>query len=470
MEGIEQGRKSIAQFRKSIYGGDEVEFADIFQYDMDDEDHEKILSVMRRSLNRLPPNLKDSLVEKFVETYPEIDWTKHKDAESDEEIEAVKEMDDFSMYSYGNFLPARWNEIHDSFTKNIRNFSSTFTLRDAERFWYEVQQRKETNYITSRMNAIEKLANDVNNSLYMIYKTNLCRGEDFKLDDYEHFHVFGWTDDRFFARRQMRGIAWVDIFTKSLTVECLEAFKLRYDIMELVRLLKPLLLSFCTVNDDYIKESKGIIDNANDLLTVHDRIAQELEKNVTYFCEKINQLTNISLQRRSVGRDVVKNYLEMEQLAFVVRDPIEQRYHVNYLKHKADDWQQYCDKQEDDIEQNLRKILFKHKTEEYCSLSMVQCIYAIIEDYKSRIDAMSEEYERRFSELDDKNRKLKLDIDKIKLQREFLAAEKVYMQQRIKEIAERPGSRHKSLRRKRSQLSIISTRSKRKTKMNLNNI
>lgn len=83
---------------------------------------------------------------------------------------------------------------------------------------------------------------------------------------------------------------------------------------------------------------------------------------------------------------------------------------------------------------------------------------------------MSEEYERRFSELDDKNRKLKLDIDKIKLQREFLAAEKVYMQQRIKEIAERPGSRHKSLRRKRSQLSIISTRSKRKTKMNLNNI
>lgn len=260
MEGIEQGRKSIAQFRKSIYGGDEVEFADIFQYDMDDEDHEKILSVMRRSLNRLPPNLKDSLVEKFVETYPEIDWTKHKDAESDEEIEAVKEMDDFSMYSYGNFLPARWNEIHDSFTKNIRNFSSTFTLRDAERFWYEVQQRKETNYITSRMNAIEKLANDVNNSLYMIYKTNLCRGEDFKLDDYEHFHVFGWTDDRFFARRQMRGIAWVDIFTKSLTVECLEAFKLRYDIMELVRLLKPLLLSFCTVNDDYIKESKGIIE------------------------------------------------------------------------------------------------------------------------------------------------------------------------------------------------------------------
>lgn len=60
-----------------------------------------------------------------------------------------------------------------------------------------------------------------------------------------------------------------------------------------------------------------LLRNASNLLEMHNKITDELEKSVQYFMEKIDQITNISVQRRSVGRDVVMNYLEMETLAYI---------------------------------------------------------------------------------------------------------------------------------------------------------
>uniref|UniRef100_W8C748 Uncharacterized protein n=1 Tax=Ceratitis capitata TaxID=7213 RepID=W8C748_CERCA len=456
---LEQGRKSIAQFRKSIYGGDEVEFADIFHYDMDEQDHTKILTVMRDSLHHLPDSFRADMFEKLIEDHPELRW--------DTEEPEIRKEDVPELLAYESLLPHRWQSIHDEFDKQLRSFSSTFSIRDPDKFWTLMQLQRHPEFELSRMYAIQKLANDVNNSLYMIYKVNQCKNKDFKLEDYDHFQVFSWTVDRFLARRHLKGIAWVDIFKKSLTEKCLDSFKFRYDIMELVRLLKPYFLSFCTKNSVLVAETLEMIKNASNLLEMHNKITDELEKSVQYFMEKIDQITNISVQRRSVGRDVVMNYLEMETLAYIVRDPIEQRYHMNYMRHRASDWQNYTETQENAIMGEVERIRRKQKTEEYCNASIMQCYYGIIGDYKNRIETMSKDYEQRFNQLEDKNRKLRYDIDNMKLQHEFLLAEKEYFRQQISEVLNTGSMSEKAKRSrgKRSLPSVSSTQAASVTKL-----
>lgn len=257
MNDLEEGRKSIAHFRKSIYGGDEIEFTDIFQFDIDEDDHKEILNVMRNSLQRLPDSFRNNIVDKFIEQHPELNWKIEGIEEKDQDQD--KEEDILTTFSFDSLIPSRWIEVHETFHKKLRPFSSAFITRDSEKFWAIIQATKVAHFESIRTYSIEKLSNDINNSLYMIYKLNQCKNEDFKLEDYKHFHIFSWTDDRFLARRQIKGIAWVDIFMKSLTENCLDAFKLRYDIMELVRLLKPLLSSFYSANADFVTETKDMI-------------------------------------------------------------------------------------------------------------------------------------------------------------------------------------------------------------------
>lgn len=254
----EEGRKSIAQFRKSIYGGDEVEFADIFQFDIDEDDHKKILQVMRDSLQRLPDSFRSNILDKFIEEHPELNWKIETFEENDEDQDNIEDI--LKTFRFDSLIPSRWVEVHETFDSKLRPFSSAFMIRESEKFWAIIQATEEAHFEPIRTYAVEKLSNDINNSLYTIYKLNQCKDEDFRLDDYEHFHIFSWTQDRFLARRHMKGIAWVDIFTKSLTEECLDAFKLRYDILELVRLLKPLLASFYSASAAFINESKEVIE------------------------------------------------------------------------------------------------------------------------------------------------------------------------------------------------------------------
>ncbi|XP_018796464.1 PREDICTED: uncharacterized protein LOC108973567 [Bactrocera latifrons] len=447
MINLEDGRRSIAHFRRSVYGGDEVDFADIFQYDMDEDDHKQMLTVMRDSMMRLPGTFRSGILDKFVDDHPSLRWTVDED-----------EVDTGSGYTFESLIPSRWILIHDEFDRQLRSFSSTFSIRDPDKFWSIVQHKQQPHYEMARTLAIEKLANDVNTSLYMIYKLNDCKNKNFKLEDYEHFQVFSWTDDRFLARRQMKGVAWVDIFKKSLTENCLDAFKLRYDIMELVRLLKPYFISFCTKNSELAVQTLAMINNANSLLEMHNKIEEELEGSVALFMNKINEITNISLTRRSVGRDVVKNYFELETLAYIVRDPIEQRYHMNYLINRAAEWQDYTDKKENDIRQELEDINRKHNVELYCNASMMQCIYGIIQDYKTRIETMTVEYDRRMSELQDKNTKLKVGLDNMKMQKEFLMGEMEYMSAKVREIVPGGGPAEgvKRTKSKRSHVSVAS--------------
>uniref|UniRef100_A0A034W9E8 Uncharacterized protein n=1 Tax=Bactrocera dorsalis TaxID=27457 RepID=A0A034W9E8_BACDO len=447
MINLEDGRKSIAHFRRSVYGGDEVDFTDIFQYDMDEDDHKQMLSVMRDSMMRLPGTFRSGILDKFVDEHPSLRWTVDED-----------EVDTAAGYTFESLIPSRWILIHDEFDKQLRSFSSTFSIRDPDRFWGIVQRTQQPHFEMARTLAIEKLANDVNTSLYMIYKLNDCKNKNFNLEDYDHFQVFSWTDDRFLARRQMKGVAWVDIFKKSLTENCLDAFKLRYDIMELVRLLKPYLISFCAKNRELAVQTLAMINNANNLLEMHNKIEEELEQSVALFMKKINEITNISLTRRSVGRDVVKNYFELETLAYIVRDPIEQRYHMNYLINRAAEWQDYTDKKENDIRQELEDINRKHSVELYCNASMMQCIYGIIQDYKTRIETMTVEYDRRMSELQDKNTKLKVGLDNMKMQKEFLMGEMEYMSAKVREIVSGggPAGGVKRTKSKRSHPSVAS--------------
>ncbi|XP_011187462.1 uncharacterized protein LOC105215321 [Zeugodacus cucurbitae] len=449
MINLEESRRSIARFRESIYGGDEVDFTDIFQFDMDEDDHRQIIAVMRDSLQRLPGTFRGEILDKFVENHPSLRWNVN-----DEE---PVPLDTISGYSFDSLIPARWISMRQEFDKQLQSFSSTFSIRDPDRFWGIVQDKQRPHYDIARELAIQKLANDVNTSLYMMYKLNQCKDKDFKLEDYQHFQVFSWTDDRFLARRQMKGIAWVDIFQKSITDKCLDSFKLRYDIMELVRLLKPYFLSFCTRNNELVLSTIAMINNAGNLLEMHNKTTEELEDSLSYFMNKINDITNISLSRRSTSRDVVKNYFEMETLAYVVRDPIEQRYHMNYMINRAAEWQDYTDKKENDIRKELEDIQRKHNVESYCNSSMMQCIYGIIQDYKTRIETLNEEYDRRINELQDKNIKLKVGLDNMKIQKEFLMGEMEYMNMKIREIV--AGSaivRVKRARSKRAHSSVAS--------------
>ncbi|XP_017480594.1 PREDICTED: uncharacterized protein LOC108369897 [Rhagoletis zephyria] len=69
-----------------------------------------------------------------------------------------------------------------------------------------------------------------------------------------------------------------------------------------------------------------------------------------------------------------------------------------------------------------------------CFRLMLQSMYITIDEYKIRIATMSDEYDRQFNEINDKNIKLQSDIDKMAVQRKFLEAEMEYMKVRVRDI------------------------------------
>ncbi|XP_036329638.1 uncharacterized protein LOC118741774 [Rhagoletis pomonella] len=394
--------------------------------DMDEADHREIMSVMGGSLSRLPGSLNDDVLSTFLTKYPELK----------EHIEAKEEKTKRESFEFDVLKTTRWTELHQEFVRESQSLVSIPSICEPDKLWELVRHKQRPNYELVRALAIQKLGNDIKNCLYIRYELTKSSMNDqsIKTTNLEHFHLFSWTEDRFLARRQLKGIAWLDIFEASLSEKYLEAFKLQVDILELARLIKPVLLSFYSENKEYVANAVRMIDDAHKLLDMHNTIQQELKDGVAYLCEIINTITNMSLKRRSQGRDIVKNFLELETMASWVRYPIENRYQLRYSKERVAEWKDLYDSKERQLSLELRKAKRKYSTEMNCFRLMLQSMNITINEYKIRIATMSDEYDRRFNEINDKNIKLKSDIDKMAVQRKFLEAEMEYMKVRVRDI------------------------------------
>lgn len=92
----------------------------------------------------------------------------------------------------------------------------------------------------------------------------------------------------------------------------------------------------------------------------------------------------------------------------------------------------------------------------------MQLICISFQDYKTRIETMTMEYDRRISELLDKNIKLKAGLDNMKMQKEFLMGEMEYMNMKVREIvtSSEPIEGVKRTKPKRSHASVASQSSR----------
>ncbi|XP_067622117.1 uncharacterized protein [Eurosta solidaginis] len=456
-------RQSMANLRHSIYNDGEVDVVDLLQYDMDEEDRKQIMSVVEGSLNRIPNAFRNSVINKFLSENPEttVDVLPVEQEIEDKEIE---EISDFALESVKR---SRWTLFHKEFQRQQQEtFGRTFTIIDPEAFWISVKEKTGSHNDTVRLYSIQKLGNDINNALYTIYKLNTCKMKELKISSYEHFNIFSWTEDKFLARRQMKGIAWVDIFRKSLTEECLDAFKLRSDIMELARLIKLILMSFYPDNDYLASETLTTIYDAFALLGMQNKLLEELQESIDYFCQTINELTAATKRRRTHNQDIIKNFLELELMASWVKNPLENRYQMNSIKQKVADWQTYFDMKERKLEEALAKATTKMQNERSCYESTMQCMYNTIEDYKQRIATISLEYDQRFNDINEKNSFLRSSLDKMKIRREFMEAESIYMKQRVREILTANEQSKLSLRFSKRSQSHASLSGKSRLKQN----
>ncbi|XP_054744977.1 uncharacterized protein LOC129249285 [Anastrepha obliqua] len=458
-------KDSIAQFYKSVYGVEEVNFVDVFEHDVSEEDQKGMLSVVSDSLSHIPSTFKGKLISQFLKEHPELKQRFEEDEDESKEIE----IETSSALEMLHFLPL--TEFDEEFEEESQSLTESFTICDADRLLEMVQKKRHPYFELARIYAIQKLGNDINSSVHAHHKLNKCK-TDIKIADYEHFHIFSWLQDRFVARRQMKGIAWVDIFQKSLTEPCMEAFKLQVDVIELVRLLKPILLSFYAEDKKFVANARRTITAAYNLLNMHNKIERELEESIALFCEKINALTNTALNRGTEGRDIVKNYLEQETMAARFRDPIVLRYQLNYAQDRVADWQDYLEIKEGDLKLELKKAKQKKSIEMYRYRCTLQSMYVTIEDCKGRLATMTEEYDRRLNEANETNAILKINLGHMKMQREFYETERKYMKAKVRKMLEREASEAMEMKtrleEKPSQLPPLS-RSKTVSRMNTRN-
>uniref|UniRef100_A0A1A9WL42 Uncharacterized protein n=1 Tax=Glossina brevipalpis TaxID=37001 RepID=A0A1A9WL42_9MUSC len=307
----------------------------------------------------------------------------------------------------------------DVFRQELREGSRLERLK-MECFFKLLNQRLRFGYL--KFFAVERVEIIFRQQLNILNKTNKCNTDEKEPDEELTHGIFSWSLDKFLHRRTLRNFIFIEVL-KKFSEKCLDTYKFRYDLKELLGLVN---LVFDGLYSDMSDQSidiethteKPILD-ARELLKKQENIENEYKRNKSIFTQLVNAQLLMSQRQHRQSHIALKMNLETKILYSHLWDPIERRYQLNWYRTKLHQTQLKMEIMQKSFNSNINAFMRRTFEEERCSSSCMDFFYTMIEKLKINIQAMQTKYDTDYEQAENKLNLKRMQIEKLKDQQRY---------------------------------------------------
>uniref|UniRef100_A0A1A9UTF0 Uncharacterized protein n=1 Tax=Glossina austeni TaxID=7395 RepID=A0A1A9UTF0_GLOAU len=307
----------------------------------------------------------------------------------------------------------------DVFRQELREGSHLARLK-IEWFFKLLNQRLRFGYL--KFFAVERVEIIFRQQLNILKKTNKCNLNEKEPDEELTHGIFSWSLDKFVERRTLRNFVFIEVL-KKFSENCLDNYKFRCDLQELLNLVKLVFDGLYSEMSDQSLDiqtytEKPILD-ARELLKKQQNIENEYKKNKKTFTQLFNAQLLMSQRQHRQSHVALKTNLETKMLYSHLWDPIERRYQLNWYRTKLHQTQLKMDSMQNYFNSSINTFISQTVDEERCSSSCMDFFYTMNEKLKRNIQTMQANYDADYEIAENKLNIKRMQIEKLKDQQRY---------------------------------------------------
>uniref|UniRef100_A0A1A9ZFI9 Uncharacterized protein n=1 Tax=Glossina pallidipes TaxID=7398 RepID=A0A1A9ZFI9_GLOPL len=307
----------------------------------------------------------------------------------------------------------------DVFRQELREGSHLYRLK-IEWFFKLLNQRLRFGYL--KFFAVERVEIIFRQQLSILNKTNKCNLNEKEPDEELTHGIFSWSLDKFVERRTLRNFIFIEVL-KKFSENCLDNYKFRCDLKELLELVKLVFDGLYSEMSDQSLDiethtEKPILD-ARELLKKQQNIESEYKRNKSIFTQLFNAQLLMSQRQHRQSHVALKTNLQTKILYSHLWDPIERRYQLNWYRTKLHQSQLRMDSMQNYFNSSISKFMSQTVDEERCSSSCMDFFYTMNEKLKRNIQRMQANYDADYEVAENKLNLKRMQIEKLKDQQRY---------------------------------------------------
>ncbi|XP_037805932.1 uncharacterized protein LOC119600009 [Lucilia sericata] len=260
--------------------------------------------------------------------------------------------------------------------------------------------------------AIEHLEKSLNDQLQLLISVDKC---DYNDMDKLSKNIFSWSKKDFLERRALENCVWIDVFKKHTNRDCLEKFKIKTDLREMLNLLNLLFKGDSEIS--ICKTLREAENNFNIFVILQEENKKLTEELQDYDFRYKARLFN----RRQTKQQLILWDLEATMLNAQTWGPIKMRYQIN--------WYQYLTEQAE-VQKTLKDNAIQHKIDQYKFKMLIEKMsadnisdvyYTLAEQHKHDLDALQNRFDSELDKIDNEISYVRLQIAKLIEQQRILS-------------------------------------------------
>ncbi|KAI8125604.1 hypothetical protein FF38_14357 [Lucilia cuprina] len=274
--------------------------------------------------------------------------------------------------------------------------------------------------------AISHLESNVKKQFRIFFKMIVCKENAFKPSDELAHSIFSWNWNDFLTRRRLKNFVWVDVLLRT-EEKCLHIYKFQKDLEQLQvfveKIFDGLFSNMGKEDIDIYQHIEKPIDEAKKVLHTTDYVEDELFENTKDLKQLIHKEYFLSDPKRYSEEKFIKTHLENRILNSHIWDPIEMRFQLNWFRNIVQQNQYRMDSNLEKYQSDIVHYRQLLEMETFINGNCLDYCYSSIEVYKNRINEIQDKFDKEYDAMENKLIYKRLQIDKLREQRQFLSQE-----------------------------------------------
>ncbi|XP_023306503.2 uncharacterized protein LOC111688247 [Lucilia cuprina] len=274
--------------------------------------------------------------------------------------------------------------------------------------------------------AISHLESNVKKQFRIFFKMIVCKENAFKPSDELAHSIFSWNWNDFLTRRRLKNFVWVDVLLRT-EEKCLHIYKFQKDLEQLQvfveKIFDGLFSNMGKEDIDIYQHIEKTIDEAKKVLHTTDYVEDELFENTKDLKQLIHKEYFLSDPKRYSEEKFIKTHLENRILNSHIWDPIEMRFQLNWFRNIVQQNQYRMDSNLEKYQSDIVHYTQLLEMETFINGNCLDYCYSSIEVYKNRINEFQDKFDKEYDAMENKLIYKRLQIDKLREQRQFLSQE-----------------------------------------------
>ncbi|XP_023306513.2 uncharacterized protein LOC111688258 [Lucilia cuprina] len=263
--------------------------------------------------------------------------------------------------------------------------------------------------------AIEHLEKSLNDQLQLLISVDKC---DYNNMDKLSKNIFSWSKHDFLERRALENCVWIDVFKKHTNRDCLEKFKIKTDLREILNLLK---LLFQGNSETSIRKTLREAEHNFNIFAILQEEKKTLKEELQNYDFRYNaRLFN----RRQTKQQLILWDIEETMLNSQTWGPIKMRYQINWYQYQTEQTEVQKSLKENEIQHEIDQYKLKMLIEKMSADNMRDVYYTLAEQHKQDLDVMQNRFDSELDKIDNEISYIRLQIAKL-IEQQRILGEKI---------------------------------------------